>query len=88
MLFQHLYLIILCLFSIKTIFIFFLAHRASKKRKWPFRWDFSHRQRRSLDTEVTIQLLVVVDKEMISFHGNESVEEYVLTVMNMVGKQL
>lgn len=47
-----------------------------------------HRQRRSLDTEVTVQLLVVVDKEMISFHGNQSVEEYVLTVMNMVNEQL
>ena len=47
-----------------------------------------HRQRRSLGTEVTVQLLVVVDKEMISFHGNQSVEEYVLTVMNMVNEQL
>ena len=47
-----------------------------------------HRQRRSLGTEVTVQLLVVVDKEMISFHGNQSVEKYVLTVMNMVNEQL
>lgn len=39
-----------------------------------------------MDTEVTIQLLVVVDRDMINFHGNQSVEEYVLTVMNMVSK--
>lgn len=45
-----------------------------------------HRQRRSLDTEVTIQLLVVVDRDMINYHGNRSVEEYVLTVMNMVSE--
>ena len=37
--------------------------------------------------DVTIQLLVVVDKEMISFHGNQSIEEYVLTIMNMVNMQ-
>lgn len=42
------------------------------------------RPRRSVITEVTAQLLVVVDREMIDFHGNESVEEYVLSIMNMV----
>ena len=31
-----------------------------------------------------MQVLVVVDKEMIEFHHKEHVEEYVLTVMNMV----
>jgi len=59
------------------------AYKISKNRKWQLR-ESLHRQRRSLGTEVTVQLLVVVDKEMISFHGNQSVEEYVLTVMNMV----
>lgn len=48
--------------------------------------ELMHRQRRSLDTEVTIQLLVVVDRDMINYHGNRSVEEYVLTVMNMVSE--
>ena len=66
--------------------ILFSAHKTSENgiRKWNFWGKFNHRQRRSLNAEVTIQLLVVVDKEMISFHGNQSVEEYVLTVMNMV----
>ena len=65
---------------------FISAYKISKNRKRQLR-ESLHRQRRSLDTEVTVQLLVVVDKEMISFHGNQSVEEYVLTVMNMVNEQ-
>ena len=64
---------------------FLLARqRASKKSKGHIKRDFFYRQRRSSEPEVTIQLLVVVDREMIAFHSNESIEEYVLTVMNMV----
>ena len=66
--------------------ILFSAHESSKNTKWQFWRELTHRQRRSLDTEVTVQLLLVVDREMINFHGNQSVEEYVLTVMNMVSK--
>ena len=63
---------------------FLLAgQRASKKSKRQIK-DFFYRQRRSSEPEATIQLLVVVDREMIVFHSNESIEEYVLTVMNMV----
>lgn len=32
----------------------------------------------------TIEVFVVVDKEMATFHGNQSVRDYVLTMMNMV----
>ena len=60
------------------------AYNSSKNTRWKFWGEPAHRQRRSLDTEVTVQLLVVVDRDMINFHGNQSVEEYVLTVMNMV----
>lgn len=63
------------------------GYKTSKNKKWKFWREFNHRQRRSLAKDVTIQLLVVVDKEMISFHGNQSVEEYVLTIMNMVNMQ-
>ena len=66
--------------------ILFSAHENSKNSKLQFWQEIIHRQRRSLDTEVTIQLLVVVDRDMINYHGNQSVEEYVLTVMNMVSK--
>lgn len=59
------------------------GQRASKKSKRQIK-DFFYRQRRSSEPEITIQLLVVVDREMIVFHSNESIEEYVLTVMNMV----
>lgn len=60
------------------------GQRASKKSKRQIKKDFFYRQRRSSEPEATIQLLVVVDREMIVFHSNESIEEYVLTVMNMV----
>ncbi|XP_031561607.1 A disintegrin and metalloproteinase with thrombospondin motifs 7-like isoform X2 [Actinia tenebrosa] len=43
------------------------------------------RNRRSV-VEITLQLLVVVDKDMIDFHGNDTIEEYVLTIMNMVSE--
>lgn len=66
--------------------ILFSAHGNSKNTKWQFWRELIRRQRRSLDSEVTVQLLVVVDRDMINFHGNQSVEEYVLTVMNMVSK--
>ncbi|PFX17386.1 A disintegrin and metalloproteinase with thrombospondin motifs 7 [Stylophora pistillata] len=60
------------------------AHRNLKHAKRQFWREAIRRQRRSVDDEITVQLLVVVEREMISFHGNQSVEEYVLTVMNMV----
>jgi len=64
---------------------FLLAgQRASKESKRQVKKDFFYRQRRSSEPEATIQLLVVVDREMIAFHSNESIKEYVLTVMNMV----
>ena len=60
------------------------AHRNLKHAKRQFWREAIRRQRRSVDDEVTVQLLVVVEREMISFHGNQSLEEYVLTVMNVV----
>lgn len=71
---------------IALLHILFSAHENSKNSRLHFWQELIHRQRRSLDTEVTIQLLVVVDRDMINYHGNQSVEEYVLTVMNMVRK--
>ena len=32
----------------------------------------------------TIEVFVVVDKYMVNFHGSESLQDYVLTMMNMV----
>lgn len=66
--------------------ILFSAGKNSKNSKFQLWRELMHRQRRSLETEVTIQLLVVVDRGMINYHGNRSVEEYVLTVMNMVSE--
>ena len=74
------------LIAVLHVQIFFSAQKNSKNSELQFREQVIHRQRRSLDTEVTIQLLVVVDRDMINYHGNQSIEEYVLTVMNMVSK--
>ena len=32
----------------------------------------------------TVEVFVVADKHMIQFHGNDTIEDYVLTMMNMV----
>uniref|UniRef100_A0A8C6JGF5 Uncharacterized protein n=1 Tax=Melopsittacus undulatus TaxID=13146 RepID=A0A8C6JGF5_MELUD len=53
------------------------------------RWEQKqHRRRRikqrSISKEKWVETLVVADTKMIEYHGSESIEKYVLTVMNMV----
>uniref|UniRef100_A0A8V5H0P4 Uncharacterized protein n=1 Tax=Melopsittacus undulatus TaxID=13146 RepID=A0A8V5H0P4_MELUD len=59
----------------------------SEKRRE--RWEQKqHRRRRikqrSISKEKWVETLVVADTKMIEYHGSESIEKYVLTVMNMV----
>lgn len=35
-------------------------------------------------TVATIEVFIVADKHMVQFHGNDTIEDYVLTMMNMV----
>ena len=42
------------------------------------------RRKRSFSTERYVETLIVVDPSMISYHKNEHLETYVLTIMNMV----
>eukprot|EP00794_Sanderia_malayensis_P010149 gene10149-11184_t len=44
----------------------------------------SRRQRRSISKERFVETLVVVDKTMLSFYHGQNLEQYILTVMNMV----
>ena len=44
----------------------------------------SRRRKRSISSEKNTETLVVVDPEMMRYYQNEDVENYVLTVMNMV----
>ena len=47
----------------------------------------SRRKRRTNNVDLPmadIEVFVVVDKDTAAFHGNESLEEYVLTMMNVV----
>ena len=48
--------------------------------------DVEHRKRyaRAIDTPPTIEVLLVADESMVKFHGNESVRQYVLTIMAKV----
>ena len=39
----------------------------------------------SRQTVATIEVFIVADKHMVQFHGNDTIEDYVLTMMNMVG---
>ncbi|KFV72207.1 A disintegrin and metalloproteinase with thrombospondin motifs 7, partial [Dryobates pubescens] len=60
--------------------------RAEKRRE---RWEQKqHRKRRikqrSISKEKWVETLVVADTKMVEYHGSESIEKYVLTVMNMV----
>ena len=37
-------------------------------------------------TVATIEVFIVADKHMVQFHGNDTIEDYVLTMMNMVSQ--
>lgn len=43
-----------------------------------------HRHKRSISTDKIAETLVVVDPQMVKYYQNEDIENYVLTVMNMV----
>uniref|UniRef100_A0A8C4QSZ4 ADAM metallopeptidase with thrombospondin type 1 motif, 10 n=1 Tax=Eptatretus burgeri TaxID=7764 RepID=A0A8C4QSZ4_EPTBU len=44
------------------------------------------RTRRSVSRERTVETLVVADKLTVAFHGRGSVEDYLLTIMNIVAR--
>ncbi|XP_021551713.2 A disintegrin and metalloproteinase with thrombospondin motifs 12 isoform X2 [Neomonachus schauinslandi] len=53
------------------------------------RWERNHwpsrgLSRRSISKERWVETLVVADTKMIEYHGSDSVESYILTIMNMV----
>jgi len=45
------------------------------------------RHKRSISVERNVETLVVVDRSMMEYYKNEDIENYVLTIMNMVGLQ-
>uniref|UniRef100_A0AAY4DII0 A disintegrin and metalloproteinase with thrombospondin motifs 6 n=1 Tax=Denticeps clupeoides TaxID=299321 RepID=A0AAY4DII0_9TELE len=46
----------------------------------------AHRQRRSISSERFVETLVVADKMMVGYHGRKDIENYILSVMNIVAK--
>ncbi|XP_013409605.1 A disintegrin and metalloproteinase with thrombospondin motifs 6 [Lingula anatina] len=48
--------------------------------------NWKSRRRRSVSRERHVETLVVVDKMMVGFHGQQEIEPYVLTIMNIVAK--
>lgn len=45
------------------------------------------RHKRSVSVERNVETLVVVDPSMVEYYKNEDIENYVLTIMNMVQQQ-
>ncbi|XP_023221573.1 A disintegrin and metalloproteinase with thrombospondin motifs 6-like [Centruroides sculpturatus] len=44
------------------------------------------RRKRSVITERYVETLVVADKKAVAYHGEEEIETYILTIMNIVAK--
>lgn len=57
-----------------------LEHR---RERWEQRRQ-KRRQQRSISKEKWVETLVVADAKMVEYHGQPQVENYVLTIMNMV----
>ena len=43
-------------------------------------------ERRALKRTPILEVFVVADKSMVAFHGNQTVRQYVMTIMSMVRK--
>lgn len=64
---------------------FSLAHDVEKKLQDPEYLAHYRRKRvSSLSTERNVETLVVADKMMMGYHGETSIESYLLTLMNIV----
>lgn len=48
--------------------------------------DYKHREKRSISLERNVETLVVADKTLVSYHGRQSMESYILTIMNIVSE--
>lgn len=46
----------------------------------------TRRRKRSIITERYVETLVVADKKTVAYHGEEEIETYILTIMNIVAK--
>ncbi|XP_027953891.1 A disintegrin and metalloproteinase with thrombospondin motifs 12 isoform X2 [Eumetopias jubatus] len=56
-----------------------------QREKWERNhWPSRGLSRRSISKERWVETLVVADTKMIEYHGSDSVESYILTIMNMV----
>ncbi|XP_006888427.1 PREDICTED: A disintegrin and metalloproteinase with thrombospondin motifs 7 [Elephantulus edwardii] len=59
----------------------------SRRERWEQRWQRQRPRRlhqRSVSKEKWVETLVVADAKMVEYHGQPNVENYVLTIMNMV----
>ncbi|KAM4677814.1 A disintegrin and metalloproteinase with thrombospondin motifs 7 isoform 2-T2 [Discoglossus pictus] len=59
-----------------------------RRERWEQVQHTKHREHRirprSISKEKWVETLVVADPKMVEYHGNDNVENYVLTIMNMV----
>ncbi|XP_043933631.1 A disintegrin and metalloproteinase with thrombospondin motifs 7-like [Protopterus annectens] len=61
-----------------------LKHSEKRREKWEQRQKRQRIKQRSISKEKWVETLVVADTKMVEYHGSENIENYVLTVMNMV----
>ncbi|NXA86006.1 ATS7 metalloproteinase, partial [Melanocharis versteri] len=62
-----------------------LERSERRRERWEQKQPGRRRiQQRSVSREKWVETLVVADTKMVEFHGSDSIEKYVLTVMNMV----
>ncbi|CAH1774293.1 unnamed protein product [Owenia fusiformis] len=57
---------------------YFANHVSNDDNRW--------RGKRSVSDERHVETLVVVDKTMVDYHGQDEVEPYILTILNIVAK--
>lgn len=51
------------------------------------RGEAQPRSQRSVSRERWVETMVVADSKLIEYHGNDNVESYILTIMNMVRRR-
>ncbi|XP_042307865.1 A disintegrin and metalloproteinase with thrombospondin motifs 12 [Sceloporus undulatus] len=63
----------------------FFKHQELRREKWERNHLMTKAtSRRSVSRERWVETLVVADSKMIEYHGSENVEDYILTIINMV----
>jgi len=64
------------------------AEQSNVRPETPTETGRTRRKKRSISLERNVETLIVVDQSMVEYYKNEDIENYVLTIMNMVSSCL